>query len=95
MMGPWGSLQLCCQRRSIIKSKIAMMKITIPFIIIVWILLPKLPVMGPSVLVFLGEMTHFFGGLINLSLEIGELNYFLSLLLNLLMDSFKVPDLLV
>jgi hypothetical protein len=55
----------------------------------------KLSVMGPSVLVLLGEMAHFFGGLINLSLEIGEPKHFLFLLLNLLMDSFKVPDLLV
>ena len=55
----------------------------------------KLPVMRPSVLVLLGEMAHFFGGLINLSLEISEPKHFLSLLLNLLMDSFKVPDLLV
>jgi hypothetical protein len=46
-------------------------------------------------LVLLGEMTHFFGGLVNLSLEIGEMTHFLSLILNLLMDSFKVPDLLV
>jgi hypothetical protein len=51
--------------------------------------------MGPSVLVFLNEMAHFFGGLINPFLEIGEPKHFLSLLLNLLMDSFKVPDLLV
>jgi hypothetical protein len=51
--------------------------------------------MGPSVLVFLGEMAHFFGGLINISLEIGEPKHFLSLLLNQLMNSFKVPDLLV
>jgi hypothetical protein len=40
-----------------------MMKITIPFIIIEWILLTKLPVLGSSVLVILGEVTHFFGGL--------------------------------
>ena len=51
--------------------------------------------MRPSVLVLLGEMAHFFGGLINLSPEIGEPKHFLFLLLNLLMDSFKVPDLLV
>jgi hypothetical protein len=51
--------------------------------------------MGPSVLVFLGEMAHLFGGFINLSLEIGELKHFLFLLLNMLVDSFKIPDLLV
>jgi hypothetical protein len=32
---PRGSMQFCCQGRSIIKSKIAMMKVTVPFIIIV------------------------------------------------------------
>jgi hypothetical protein len=40
----------------------------------------KLPVMGPSVLVLLGEIAHFFGNLINLSLEIGEPKHFLFLL---------------
>jgi hypothetical protein len=55
----------------------------------------KLPVLGPSILVILGEVTHLFGGLINLPLEIGEPKHFLSLLLNLLMDSFEVPDFLV
>jgi hypothetical protein len=51
--------------------------------------------LGPSVLVILGEVTHFFGGLVNLSLEIGEPKHFLSLLLDLLMDSFEIPDFLV
>jgi hypothetical protein len=55
----------------------------------------KLSVLGPSVLVILCEVTHFFGGLINLPLEISEPKYFLSLLLNLLVDSFEVPDFLV
>jgi hypothetical protein len=55
----------------------------------------KLPVMGPSVLVILGEVTHFFGSLVNLPLEIGEPKHFLSLLLDLLMDSFEIPDFLV
>jgi hypothetical protein len=40
-------------------------------------------------------MAHFFGGLINLFLEIGKLKHFLSLILNLLVDSFKVPNFLV
>jgi hypothetical protein len=35
--------------------------------------------MGPSILVFLGEMAHFFSGLINVSLEINEPKHFLSL----------------
>jgi hypothetical protein len=46
-------------------------------------------------LVILGEVSHFFGGLIKLPLEIGELKHFLSLLLDLLMDSFEILDFLV
>jgi hypothetical protein len=57
--------------------------------------LTKLPVLGPSVLVVLGKVTHFFSGFINLPLEVGESKYFLSLLLDLLMDSFQIPDFLV
>jgi hypothetical protein len=52
-------------------------------------------VLGPSVLVILGEVTHFFGGLINLLLEIGEPKHFLSLLLDLLMDGLEIHDFLV
>jgi hypothetical protein len=48
----------------------------------------KLPVLGPSVLIILGEVTHFLGGFINLPLEVGEPKHLLSLLLDLLMDSF-------
>jgi hypothetical protein len=55
----------------------------------------KFPVLGPSVLVILGEVTHFFGDFINLPLEVGEPKHFLSLLLDLLMDSFQIPDFLV
>jgi hypothetical protein len=40
-------------------------------------------------------VSHFFGGLIKLPLEIGELKHFLSLLLDLLMDSFEILDFLV
>jgi hypothetical protein len=36
----------------------------------------KLFVLGPSVLVILGEVTHFLGALINLPLEIGETKHF-------------------
>jgi hypothetical protein len=49
-----------------------MMEIIVPFIIVVRIVLTKLSVLRPSVLVILGEMTHFFSGLINLPLKIGE-----------------------
>jgi hypothetical protein len=55
----------------------------------------KLFVLRPSVLVILGEMTHFLSGLINLSLKIGETKHLIFLLLNLLMDGFEVPDFLV
>jgi hypothetical protein len=40
-------------------------------------------------------VTHFFGGLVHLPLEIDKLKHFLSLLLDLLMDSFEIPDFLV
>ena len=55
----------------------------------------KLPVLGHSVLVILSEVTHFFGGFIDLPLEVGEPKHFLCLLLDLLMDSFQIPDFLV
>jgi hypothetical protein len=71
------------------------MKVTLPFIIIVWIFLVKLPVLGPSILVILSEVTHLFGGFINLPLEVGEPKHLLSLLLHLLMDSFQILDLLI
>jgi hypothetical protein len=71
------------------------MEIIIPFIIAVWIVLTKLSVLGPSVLVILGEMTHFLSGLINLPLKIGEMKHLFFLLLNLLLDGFEVPDFLV
>jgi hypothetical protein len=88
-------MQFCCQGRSVIKSKISMMEVTVLFIIIVWIFLTKLPVLGPSVLVILGKVAHFLGGFINLLLEISEPKHLLSLLLDLLMDSFEIPDFLV
>ena len=72
-----------------------MMKVIVPFIIIEWIFLAKLPVLGPSVLVILGEVEHFFGGLINLPLEAGEPKHLFPLLLRLLIDSFQIPDLLI
>jgi hypothetical protein len=68
---PWGSLQLCCQRTSIIESKVTMLKIVVPFIFIDWALLMKLLVLKPSVLVILSEMTHFLGYFVNLPLKVG------------------------
>jgi hypothetical protein len=55
----------------------------------------KLPVLRPSVLVILSEMTHFFNGLIDLLLKIGETKHLLLFPLDLLMNGFEVPDLSV
>jgi hypothetical protein len=91
---PWNSLQFCYQWRSIIKSKVTMMKVIVPFIFVEWALLTKLPVLRPSVLVILSEMTHFFSGLIDLLLKIGETKHLLLFPLDLL-NGFEVHDLLV
>jgi hypothetical protein len=80
-------LQFCYQGRSIVKSKIALMKVTIPFIIIEWTFLVKLPVLGPSVLIILSEVTHFFSGFIDLLLKVGEPKHIFPLPLPLLVDS--------
>jgi hypothetical protein len=71
-----------------------MMEIIIPFVIIV-VALTKLSVLRSSVLVILGEMMHFFSGLINLLLKIGKTKHLFLFPLDLLMNGFKVPDLLV
>jgi hypothetical protein len=55
----------------------------------------KLPMLRPSVLVILSEMTHFFSGLIDLLLKIGETKHLLPFPLDLLMNIFEVLDLLV
>jgi hypothetical protein len=68
---PRSSLQLYCQKRSIIKSKVTMMKVIVPFIIIGWAFLTKLPVCRPSVLAILGKVTHFFGSFVDLLLKVG------------------------
>jgi hypothetical protein len=72
-----------------------MMEIIVPFIIVVRIVLTKLSVLRPSVLVILDEMTHFLSGLINLPLKISETEHLFFLLLDLLMNGFKVPDFFV
>jgi hypothetical protein len=46
-----------------------MVKIIVPFIFIDWALLTKLPILGPSVLVILSEMTHFLSCFVNLPLK--------------------------
>jgi hypothetical protein len=72
-----------------------MMEIIIPFIIIVGIVLTKLSALRSSVLVILSEMTHFLSSFIDLLLKFGETEHLLLLPLDLLMDGFEVPYLLV
>jgi hypothetical protein len=48
-----------------------MMKVIVPFIIIDWAFLTKLPVLGPSVLVILSKVTHFSGSFVDLPLKVG------------------------
>jgi hypothetical protein len=48
-----------------------MMKVIIPFILIDWAFLTKLPMLGPSVLVILSKVTHFLDGFIDLLLKVG------------------------
>jgi hypothetical protein len=92
---PWNSLQFCCQGRSIIKSKVTMMKVIVPLIFVERAILTKLPVLRPWVLEILSEMTHFFSGLIDLLLKIGETKHLLPFPLDLLKNSFEIPDPLV
>jgi hypothetical protein len=72
-----------------------MMGIIIPFIIVVGVVLTTLSVLRSSVLVILGKMTHFFCGLINLLLKIGETKHLFLFPLDLLMNGFEVPYFLV
>jgi hypothetical protein len=72
-----------------------MMKVVVPFIIIDWAFLMKLPVLGPLVLVILSEVTQFFSSFVDLSLKIGKPKHPFLLPLHLLMDSLHVSDLLV
>jgi hypothetical protein len=64
-----------------------MMKGVVPFIIIDWAFLTKLPLLGPSVLVILSDVTHFFSSFVDLSLKIGEPKHLFLLPLHLLVDS--------
>jgi hypothetical protein len=72
-----------------------MMKVTIPFIIIECVFFVKLPVLGPSVLVILSEVTHFFSSFVDLLLKVGEPKHLFPLPLHLLVDSLQIPDLLI
>jgi hypothetical protein len=83
-----GTLQLYCQRRSIIECKVTMVKIVVPFIFIDWILLTKLHVLGPLVLVILSEMTHFLSCFVNLPLKVCQPKHFFLLPLHLLVNRF-------
>jgi hypothetical protein len=71
------------------------MKVIVPFIIIDWDFLTKLPVLRPSVLAILSEVTHFFGSFVDFSLKIDEPKHLFPLPLYLLVNSFQVPDVLV
>jgi hypothetical protein len=95
MMGPWDSLQFCCQGRSIIKSKGIMIEIIIPSIVVEQGLLMKLPVLGPLILLVLSKMAHFFSGFVYLPLKISQSGHLLLLPLYLLMDYLHVSDFLV
>jgi hypothetical protein len=70
------------------------MKVIVPFIIIGWAFLTKLPVLGPSVFVILSKVTHFFGSFVDLSLKVSEPKHLFPLPLHLLVNSLQVPDLL-
>jgi hypothetical protein len=66
---PRCSLQLSGQRRSIIKSKISMVKILIPVIFVEETFLMKVFILRPSVLFILSKMTNFFRGFVYLLLQ--------------------------
>jgi hypothetical protein len=83
---PWGSLQFCCQGRSIIKSEVTMMEVVVPFVFVEWAFLTKLPILRHSVLVILSKMTHFLNGFVYLLLEVGQPEQLLLFPLYLLMD---------
>jgi UDP-N-acetylmuramyl pentapeptide phosphotransferase/UDP-N-acetylglucosamine-1-phosphate transferase len=72
-----------------------MMEIIIPLVIIIGIVLAKLSTLRSSVLVILGEMTHFLGGFVDLLLKISKTKHLLLLPLDLLIDYFEVPNFLV
>jgi hypothetical protein len=55
----------------------------------------KLSALRSSVLVILGEMTHFLSGLVDLLLKISKTKHLLFLPLDLLMDCFEVSNFLV
>jgi hypothetical protein len=72
-----------------------MVEIIIPNVIIIGIVLAKLCALRSPLLVILGEMTHFLSGFVNLPLKISKTKHLLLHPLDLLMNGFEVPDLLV
>jgi hypothetical protein len=72
-----------------------MVEIIIPNVIIIGIILAELCALRSPVLVILGEMTHFLSGFVDLSLKISKTKHLLLFSLDLLMNGFKVPNLLI
>jgi hypothetical protein len=72
-----------------------MVEIIIPDVIIIGIVLTKLCALRAPVLVILGEMTQFLSGFVDLPLKISKTKHLLLLPLDLLMNGFEIPDLLV
>jgi hypothetical protein len=72
-----------------------MVEIIIPNVIIIGIVLAKLCALRSPVLVILGEMMHFLSGFVDLPLKISKTKHLLLLPLDLLMNGFEIPDLLV
>jgi hypothetical protein len=62
------------------------MKVIVPFTIIDWAFLTKLPMLGPSVLVILSKVMHFFGSFVDLLLKVGEPKHLFFLPLYLLVN---------
>jgi hypothetical protein len=65
-----------------------MIEIIVPFIFIEWALLTKLNVLGPSVMVILGKMTHFLSRFVDLLLKVGQPGHLLFFPLHLLVNDF-------
>jgi hypothetical protein len=77
------------------KAKFPWWKSSIPNVIIIGIILVELCALRSPVLVILGDMTHFLSDFIDLPLKISKTKHLLLFSLDLLMNGFKVPDLLI
>jgi hypothetical protein len=69
-LGPWCSLQFSRERRSSIESKVSMMEIFIPVVLIVEIFLMELSAWRPSALIILNKMTNLFRSFVYLPLKV-------------------------